>query len=868
LIGLRDGGLARLSAGTIHAVPIPDVHAGILAIVEDADGTLWLGTRGGGLVRLPVNGAASVLGRDEGLPDEVAAALLRAPEGFLWVGTRRGLSRLTWTDGRPQWLPEPGMPIVSVVDLALDRAGRLWAGTLDAGVLMRENGQWRQYGVAEGLASEVASRVRADPAGALWIGSVAGLQRWVDGRLDRPLGAAEGLTSDIVRSVQVDVEGNLWVGTDAGLDRFRDGLIYTVRPGLGPGEGGVRSVAVDRGGDLWIGTTNGLFRVSNGLDQRFDRRDGLTNESILAVAEDAQGVLWVGTQGGGIHTRVGERFVDHARELQAATGAPRGVPRALLKVRDGFLVGTEFGVLLLRDDGAREFYGKADGLQREVVLSLAEDADGRIWVGSRFGTMRMRRNPPGAARTFEVEALPVEFAFPTPVLGFAVLAPDRMLMATGRGLMVAQGEHVRALGDLKRTLFNIADDGAGHWWMCSNQGLFRIDHEDLQAAVDSAATAATALPFSLLDRRDGMPTSQCGGGSHPSSAYLPDGRIVFATSRGVAVVDASRKLAHNPRPPPVQFESAEIDFQPVALPQDGQPLVLSPGQRRIDLSYVGLSLIDPAAVRYRYRFDGEDADWVDAGDRRTAVLANLPPGAHRFRVIASNNSGVWNPEGAALNIRVIPHWTQQWWFRIGIAVVVLLGAVFGVRWRLNALARRAQELELLVQQKTAELAAQSARFEQLSRVDGLTQLANRREFDRVLAFAEATGQTLCLALGDVDHFKSINDRHSHVIGDEVLRTLAAILRAHAADGQLAVRFGGEELALVMPELDLGTARAQIEAIRHAIERHPWNALRPGLAVTISFGVAASTEVDHHADLIALADRRLYQSKAGGRNRVT
>lgn len=890
LIGLRDGGLARLHAGVIRAVPIPDVLAGILAMAEDADGTLWLGTRGGGLLRLPPTGLANVIGAAAGLPDDVVTALLRSPDGYLWVGTRRGLSRLNWRDGGAQLTPEPDLPLVSVSDLVLDRAGRLWVATLDAGLLVGENGAWRSYGISEGLASSTVPRVREDPAGALWIGTVAGLQRLVDGRFDPPLGADEGLTSDVVRSVQVDVEGSVWVGTDSGLDRFRDGLIFSIRPGRGPGEGAIRSVAVDHGHNLWIGTTNGLFRHRNGVNRRYDRHDGLSSESVLAVLEDAHGVLWAATQDGGVHTLIGDTFVDISTELEAAAGMPRGIHRVLLNVRGGLLLGSQFGVLYLRDDGRREFYGKAQGLLREQVLSLFEDPAGRVWVGSRFGVMRMRRTPVGSPSSFEVETLPEAYNFPAPVLGMQALSPERPLMATGRGLMLADGEQVRALGGPQRTLFNITDDGAGHWWMCSNSGLYQVEDQLLRQFVDAAAGAAsTSLPFSLFDRSDGMPTSQCNGSSEPSSAQLRDGRLAFATARGVAVVDVARRLAPNLRPPPVHIESAEIDFQPVALPVDGQPLVLAPGQRRIEISFVGLSLVDPGAVRYRYQLEGEDADWIDAGNRRSAVLANLAPGRYRFMVTASNNSNVWNAQAAELDLWVQPHWTQTWWFRSLLIAAVVLAVLLALRLRLRALAGHARELAVLVRQKTADLAterdrlvqageekgqlleqlaAQAAQFEQLSRIDGLTQLANRREFDRVLGAAQAAGATLCLALGDVDHFKEINDHHSHVIGDEVLRTLASILRAHCTPGQLPVRFGGEELALLMPELSLAAACAQVEAIRQAIERHPWESLGAGLKVTISFGVADSREVHGVAGLLALADLRLYQSKAAGRNQVS
>lgn len=890
LIGLRDGGLARMHEGSIAPVSMPAVNAGVLAIAEQADGSLWLGTRGSGLVYLPAHGDALVLSAAQGLPDDVVAALLPSPAGFLWVGTRRGLMRLDWQDGHPSLREEPGMPRVSVSDLVLDRDGRLWVASLDAGLWVQESETWRRYDLADGLANLTVPRIRVDASGAVWIGTVAGLQRLAHDQFDPPLGADEGLSSDVVRTLLVDAEGSVWVGTDSGLDRFRDGIIHALRPGRGPGEGAVRSVAVDHEDQLWIGTTNGLFSTRDGTEQRFGRADGLGSESVLSVLEDVHGVVWVATQDGGIHRRSGSGFVDLAAELQASTGGVRGIWRALRRVRGGMLLGSQFGVLLLRDDGGREFYGKAQGLLREQVLSLFEDASGKIWVGSRFGVMRMRPAPAGAATSYLVETLPEAFAFPAPVLGFAALPGDRVLMTTGRGLALADDVRVRHLGGLKRTMFNIADDGIGHWWMCSNRGLHRVNSGELQAQIDAGWDAPEQpLPVSVLDRSDGMATPQCNGGSEPSHTRLADGRLAFATTRGVAIIDPARQLASNPRPPSVSIESAEIDFQPVALPASGQALVLEPGQRRVDLSFVGLSLVDPGAVRYRYRLEGEDPDWVDAGDRRTAVLANLAPGTYRFLVTASNNSGVWSETGASLLLQVRPHWTATWWFRAAIALCVVLTVMLGLRLRLRSLARHARELSALVRQKTADLATerdrlaqagdekerllqqlamQSAQFETMARVDGLTQLANRREFDRVLATAQAERTALSLALGDVDHFKEINDQCSHVVGDEVLQALASILRLHCRPDQLAVRFGGEELALVMPRMALAEARAQVELIRQAIERHPWESLHPGLRVTISFGVADSNEADDVAQLLALADRRLYQSKANGRNQVS
>lgn len=885
LVGLRDGGLLRVHGERVESLPLPAIDAGILALAEEADGSLWAGTRGAGLVQLPAQGEPRVLTHVDGLADDVVAAVLRAPDGELWIGTRRGLQRLQRGSAGPRVVAADGLPPVSVSDLLVDRAGRLWLGSLDAGLWVREASGWRQYGPSDGLASLTAGRIREDPDGALWIGTVAGLQRFAQGRFDPPLGADQGLSSDVVRALQVDVEGSVWVGTDGGIDRFRDGIIHALRPGRGPGEGAVRSVATDRAGRLWVGTTNGLFVLQDGHERRYDGDDGLSSESVLAILENADGRLWVSTQDGGVHTLEGERFVDHSAELQSAAGMPRGIHRVLMRAQGALLLGSQFGVLRIPDEGPAEFYGEAQGLLREQVLALFEDSQRRVWVGSRFGLMRLRPAAPGAARHYEAETLAPAFAFAAPVLGMAQYAPDSLLLATGRGLALATGDEVRMLRGPTRTLFNLLDDGLGHWWACSNEGLHRFDAEVLATALRQPEMT---LSGSLLERGDGMPSRQCNGGSEPSALRLADGRLAFATTGGVAMVDPRRTLAANPRPPPVHIESIALDFQPQPLPDSGVVLQVAPGRKRIDIDYVGLSLLDPGAARYRYRLEGYDEDWIDAGHQRHAVLANLAPGDYLFRVLASNNSGVWNSEGATLALHVQAHWSQTAWFRVGLLLAALLLIALGMRLRLAALARHARELSAQVRARTADLATerdrlaqadrdkdellsrlaeQAAKFESLSRLDGLTGLSNRREFDHALAAACASGAPVCLALGDVDHFKQINDRHSHLVGDDVLRNLATILARHCAPGESVARFGGEELALVLPGADLATARARAEAIRLAIARHPWSALHPRLKVSMSFGIARAAPGGDAAQLIADADRQLYKAKASGRNRV-
>jgi diguanylate cyclase (GGDEF) domain len=171
----------------------------------------------------------------------------------------------------------------------------------------------------------------------------------------------------------------------------------------------------------------------------------------------------------------------------------------------------------------------------------------------------------------------------------------------------------------------------------------------------------------------------------------------------------------------------------------------------------------------------------------------------------------------------------------------------------------------------AQLEAQRGHLERLSLEDPLTGLANRRsldtQLDRELARAERFGHPLSIAMLDVDHFKSVNDDYSHTTGDAVLRAIAACLRVRTRSVDVVARYGGEEFVMLFAETSLDDSRRVAEELRAAVESADWSELVPGRSVTVSIGVAASTERPTARGLLALADARLYEAKAQGRNRV-
>src|SRR5438045_1033376 len=327
-----------------------------------------------------------------------------------------------------------------------------------------------------------------------------------------------------------------------------------------------------------------------------------------------------------------------------------------------------------------------------------------------------------------------------------------------------------------------------------------------------------------------MPPAECNA-AFPAAIRARDGHLWIATARGIAVVDPVARV-RNPVPPPVHVEEILID----GMPAPAGALRIPPGAQRLEIRYTALSLRAPERVTFRYMLDGYDRDWIDAGTNRVAHYTKLAPGHYTFRVIATNEDGVRSTGEARLAATVDPQWFETWWARL-LAILLVAAAIWGaLRLRIAALrARKNEELARLaseLEDTNRQLAIANERLRGLSYVDGLTGVANRRRFDEALAEACAAGIPLSLILIDLDHFKQLNDSQGHQIGDEALRSVAALLAARAESrGGLVARFGGDEFAWLLPGVTLDAAKSEADAFRKIV--------RDSSIITASLGVSSS-----------------------------
>jgi len=724
----------------------------VRAVREDRDGRIWVGTQGGGLARLdPRTGRFERFRHDPGDPaslahDDVRALLLDAG-GTLWVGTfGGGLDRFDPARRAFVHVPADAGPGAELVDALLeDRSGTLWAGTFGGGLLVLERGGGR-LSPRPRAAALPGSRVKAiaeDHEGLLWVATDgAGLARY-----DRKTESVEvlahdaadprSLATDRVWSLFEDRSKVLWIGTyggglnalDLGKKRFRT-VRHDPRDPSSLGHDIVWSFHEDADGTVWVGTDSaGLQRWDRRGNSfrgyRHDPRDGATlaNDTVRAVLGDATGSLWVATNGGGLDRldRATGRFEHHRHDPRDPGSLAHDELRTVYEDRSGTLwVGTYGGGLdrLERETGrfVHHRHDPADpaSLSNDFVRCVLEDSAGALWVGTqggglnrldratgRFTRWRADLADPGSLSNDYVFALHEDRAGDL-WIGTYGGGLNRLDRATGRFARLTTRE-----GLSSDSVYGILEDERGRLWISTNRGITELD-----------PLSGTAHAW---DESDGLQSDEFNGGAFHRTAR---GEMLFGGIRGFNAFFPS-EIAVRTDPAPVVLTELLLANRPVPAgrPDSGRVLlprfvgyvdevVLSHDDDVVSLEFAALHFTAPRKLRYVYRLDGFDRDWIPAAsDRRVATYTGLAPGSYLFRVKAANPDGVWGERETRLRIVVTPPFWGTWWFRA--AAVLALSALAAVLLR-----RRLRTAGLVAAMRAAHDAQRAVMPNEDPEVDG------------------------------------------------------------------------------------------------------------------------------------------------------
>jgi signal transduction histidine kinase/ligand-binding sensor domain-containing protein len=571
------------------------------------------------------------------------------PAGRIFVGTKAGLFVSTGELFAP-YLANGKVVADPVTVVRRDRAGRIWAAT-NRGLLRIGGGD----DVVFPMDTPPVTEMLEDRDGNLWLGTPAGLMRFRDGRFTT-FTKAHGLPDEWVTALFEDREGSLWVGTRlGGVVQFTDRTLAAVPVDLGPSRPIILSLCDDDEGALWMGLLDkGLARWKDGQTRIYTTRDGLTHDRVNAVHPARGGGVWVGSDGG----------VDLFRD-GVFTRQPHysGVTRTLMVDHWNRLWIGGRDSLSVSEGTGRRYFGAEDGYTGHDVKLLYEDATGNVWVNAIKGLFlyadgRMTKVGPGGDR---IRALHQD--------------DSGALWSAGFELSRSLGKREDRFPNGPRNVSHMFGDGPDHFWFGSPNGVFRLSKRSLEAGPTRAGPEV--LSFDTSDRREGIVVR----GPSDAAWQGRDGRLFFATEHGVVTVEPAR-VRTNRVVPSVVIENVIADGVPMSPAAAAK---LPPGHGMLEFHYATLSFVQPHKVRQRYRLEGFDEGWIDAGSRRTAFYTNVLPGKYRFRVQASNNDGIWNEAGATFDLVLAPHIYQTFWF-YGACTLAAIGLAFALyRIRLRQL---------------------------------------------------------------------------------------------------------------------------------------------------------------------------------------
>ena len=615
----------------------------VVALYEDGARDLWFGASTGLWRWTPAGPTHYSMSGFE----SPVRAVLDDESGGLLLGAQRGL--LQWTNGTARAGPM-ALRDVPVRHLLRDRDGAVWIATTN-GVLHMRGARVDSYTQSQGLSGDKVTALFEDREGSIWVASLDGLDRFRDFAIPT-ISTAQGLPG---RPLSVMATGSdIWIATLGGLSRWRDGEITNYRRNRDrPATNGVSHLRRDAGssvravfdhalpGDqihslakgqtarVWVSTNNGVAYFQ---DAGFVALPGVSGGVFHSIAADLTGSVWISHQTEGLihvrHESVVERIPWNSL-------GPGGVATSLLAdgVHGGLWLGfTHGGVRYFKDGKVIASYERRDGLGGGLVASFHLDGDGTLWAATQGGLSRLRNG--------SVTTLTRSNGLPCDVVHWA------------------------------------SEDDMQSFWLGTACGVVRIARREMDAWVSDSKRR---IEMTVFDGADGFRSQAVPSTYTPLVAKSREGHLWFVTFDGVGVIDP-RQLAFNKRPPPVHVEQIVADRKTYDV---SSQVRLPPLVRDLQIDYTALSLVIPEKNRFRYRLEGRDSDWQDAGNRRQAFYTDLDPGTYRFRVIACNNSGVWNEEGASLDFSVAPAYWQTNWFRAlcVLSFMALLWALYLLRVR-------------------------------------------------------------------------------------------------------------------------------------------------------------------------------------------
>jgi signal transduction histidine kinase/ligand-binding sensor domain-containing protein len=728
----RGAGVGLYEAGKFKSITAKEGlrsnSVGVVVVARDS--SIWF-THGKDGATRKHRGTFTTFGRAEGLPSDTVFSLADDSGGNIWFATPQGISRYNGTSFK-LYSTLDGLPANRVLginggrSIFEDHRNNIWMST-DSGLVCFDGSGIKTYTTRDGLLNNRVLAVAEDRAGTLWFVTRAGINSLSNGVIASHVAPSPFA---VINDGKVDHRGWIWLATNGGLIRFADGQFDHYGRADGLVTETVTTVLVDKEGSVWFGTdSDGLHRLREGKFVTYSTESGLKDPISTAVMEDSRGNLWFGSESGGVARLSGG--------IMTVFGEKEGFPRrvdGIFEMKDGAMMFcSREGFYIMRNGKATPFAIKSDqpftdprafiprrngdiivadgsAVYRLVdhritrlfpqtipggISTVREDSTGRLWIGT-FGSGLYSFGPDSLVHYTAANGFPANRVY-----GMYVGSDGRVWAPTEDSgvLLYSDGRFTQFTPDnglFGYSVANIIEDNLGSMWFSGNKGVYRIKKQSL---LDVASGKASSVTFDAYGTADGMKSQETNFLGTPNVWRTKDGRLIFPTIAGAAVVDPA-SIELNSVAPNVVIERLTADKVSHDL---GSAISLAPGTGNVEIEYVGLSFIASDRVQYKYRLEGFDAEWVNPGNRTVAYYTNLRPGDYTFRVMAANVDGVWDTTGATLSFALLPHFYESRWFYALALVGFLFGGPSIYFWRIRQLKARESELARQVDLRTKEL---------------------------------------------------------------------------------------------------------------------------------------------------------------------
>ncbi|TAE01167.1 MAG: hypothetical protein EAZ97_03865 [Bacteroidetes bacterium] len=641
-----------------------DVTVG--TIYKDKSGAIWFGTQGNGLI-IYKDGKFKILDEKNGLKNNVEM-IIEDKKGVFWLGTTSGL--FTY-DGK-KITEVSAFKNNNVIEILEDSYGSIWFATADG--LFRKNGKtniFEKITEKNGLPDKHISHLFFDNENSLWITTYnAGLCRIRDSKFIN-YDILDGLKANGVTAAAELDQNRILVGTENGLSVIQGDSVVSFDLKTKLDNFRIRTILFDSRKNIWIGTNNGLIKMNpNGKETFFSQKNLLPEDLVRYVFEDKEGFIWIGTRNKGI-IKIDKKDQKVA-EFNKENGLNSNFIMSINQAQNGdMLIATNSGGLnILKKNLENESFTEKEQMPTNVIFYAHKDENQVIWVASNGGLSRIENK--------------------------------KIVNYSNKQGLPAEG------------VYDIIEDKNNNFWLPTAEGIIKVKRKELDAF---AKDNSQKINWILYDKGAGI-LGECNGTC--KAIYTKNGDLWFPTIGGLCTTKPEQEVK-NTQIPLIKITEFNVDEHSVNLEKS---IVLDAQTQRIVINFSVLSFIRPEKVKFKYKLEGFDKNWIEGNDQhRYAIYTNLEHGKYTFKIKASNNDGLWNEEGDQIAFEIEPYFYQTTQF-ILVMIFAFLLSIFGFyKWRIRAVSIRNLMLEKLISQRTSELQSEKNKLE---KQENETQIAYQR----------------------------------------------------------------------------------------------------------------------------------------------